>query len=111
MQQPEGQQTGPTPTPDRASSALAAGGVTPRAVAIGFLLIALLAVAGFTIEMVLYLAYDFNTQSPPLAPLGATVVVAMVSMALARRWRGLSRRELLVIYAMGTIAAPVVAHG
>lgn len=93
----------PRPGPDT--------GVTPRAVGIGLIVIAALAVAGFAIEMVLDLAYDFNTQSPPVAPLGAAVIVAMGSMLIARQRGGLTRRELLVIYSMVTVGAPVVAHG
>jgi hypothetical protein len=86
-------------------------GVTFLAVVIALLLIAFLAVLGFIVEMLLYLAYDFNTQSPPISPLGSLFLLTLVNMAIARRWRGLSRRELLVVYAMVTVSVPLIAHG
>jgi hypothetical protein len=86
-------------------------GVTVRAVVIALVLIMALAMAGYIVEMVLNLAYNFNTESPPIAPLGTTVLIVLLNMLIARRWKGLSRRELLVIYAMTSIGAPVVAHG
>ena len=86
-------------------------GVTGRSVAIALALIAALAVAGYYIELVLNIAYDFNTQSPPIAPMGVFFLAVLANAIIARRWQGLSRRELLVIYAMVTVGAPVVAHG
>lgn len=87
------------------------GGVTPRSVGIALALIVVLAAVGFLVEMVLNLAYDFNTESPPIAPLGATAAIVLLNTVIARRWKGLSRREILVIYIMATVAAPLVAHG
>lgn len=89
----------------------ARGGVTLRAVAIALALVAALVVAGYYIELVLDLSYDFNTQSPPIAPLGVFFLAVLANAVVVRRWRGLSRKELLVIYAMVTVGAPVVAHG
>ncbi len=97
--------------PETKTKSRGGAGVTWRAVAIGLVFIAVLAVAGFYIEMVLHLAYDFNTQSPPVAPLGVFFIVVLLNLAAAKRWSGLSRRELLVVYAMVTIGAPVIAHG
>ena len=87
------------------------GGVTLRAVGIGLALIVVLSAAGFLVEMALNLACNFSTESPPIAPLGATAAIVLLNTLIARRWQGLSRREILVIYAMTTIGAPLVAHG
>jgi len=86
-------------------------GVTGRALLLSFFLIALLAPAGFYIELIVGYAYDFNTQSPPIAPLGVLFLLAMANLALARRWRGLSRREMLVIYIVVSVSVPLIAHG
>lgn len=75
------------------------------------MLIVALAIAGFFIELQLFLAYDFNTQSPPVAPLGVVILVALANMAVSRFGRGLSRKELLTIYCMVTVGAPLIAHG
>jgi len=74
-------------------------------------LILALAIAGFFIELQFFLVYDFNTQSPPVAPLGTLMLVVLANTALARFGRGLSRKELLVIYCMVTVGAPLIAHG
>ncbi len=78
---------------------------------IALALIVALAIAGFFVELKFFLAYDFNTQSPPVAPLGTLILVALANGALARFHRGLTRKELLVIYCMVTVGAPLIAHG
>jgi hypothetical protein len=106
MSQPEPRPTVPQPVLARAPRA-----VTGRAVVIALVLIALLAGAGFYIELYAYIGYDFNTQSPPLAPLGVVVAILLGNAVVARFRRGLGRRELLVIYAIVTVSAPLIAHG
>jgi hypothetical protein len=85
-------------------------GLTVRAVSLALVLIFLLLVAAFYLEFVTKLAYSFTTLVPPVAPLGVLFLLALLNPRLARR-RGLSRRELLVVYGLVTIGAPLMAHG
>lgn len=87
------------------------GGITLRAALIGLVLTALLIVAGFYMELVTNLTYNFNTIVPPITPLGVLFALAVVNPLIARRWMGLSRRELLTVYVMTTVGAPLMAHG
>jgi len=86
-------------------------GVTWRSLLIAFIAIALLAPAGFYIELIVGLAYDFNTQSPPIAPLGIVFLLVTANTLIARRWLGLTRRELLVTYIVVSVSVPLIAHG
>ena len=85
-------------------------GLTVRAVTLALVLIFLLLVAAFFLEFVTKLAYSFTTLVPPVAPLGVLFLLALLNPRLAKR-RGLSRRELLVVYGLMTIGAPLMAHG
>ena len=86
-------------------------GVTKRAIFLALFLIVLLAPAGFYLELVTKLAYNFNTMVPPITPLGLLFVVAALNSLRRKRKRPLTRRELLVVYILLTIGAPLVAHG
>lgn len=86
-------------------------GVTKRAILLALFLIVLLAPAGFYLELVTKLAYNFNTMVPPITPLGLLFVVAALNSLRRKRKRPLTRRELLVVYILLTIGAPLVAHG
>lgn len=77
----------------------------------GLTLITLLILAGFYLELVTNLVYNYNTIVPPVAPLGALFVLAALNPLLARRRRSLSRRELLTTYVLTTVGAPLMAHG
>ncbi len=86
-------------------------GLSARAVVISLALIFLLILAGFYLEFVTKLAYSFNTLAPPLAPLGVLFLLAALNPILVR-WRvGLGRRELLTVYILTTVGAPLMAHG
>jgi len=86
--------------------------VTARAVFIAFALIALIAVASAYVEMVTGVGYVFAAGVPPRAPMAALFLLLAVNTWLARRWaRGLSRREMLVIFCLTTIGAPLMSHG
>jgi hypothetical protein len=85
-------------------------GLSTRAVTIAVVLIVLLLVAAFYLEFVTKLAYSFTTLVPPIAPLGALFLLALLNPKLGPR-RALSRRELLTIYCLTTIGAPLMAHG
>jgi hypothetical protein len=86
-------------------------GVTKRAILLALFLIVLLAPAGFYLELVTKLAYNFNTMVPPITPLGLLFLVAALNPLYRRLKRPLSRSELLVVYILLTIGAPLVAHG
>jgi hypothetical protein len=85
-------------------------GLSARAIALAVALILLLLPAAFYLEFVTKLAYSFTTLVPPVAPLGVLFLLALLNAKLAKR-RGLSRRELLTIYCLTTIGAPLMAHG
>jgi len=108
------------PHPDLAESVARApaaggppgGGVSRRAVAIAFLALVLLAPTALYVELVYYLTYNFTALVPPIVPLAVLFIVAGLSSLLARRWRiGLSRQEILVIYAIVMVGAPLMSHG
>jgi hypothetical protein len=86
-------------------------GITPRAVLIGLVLVVLLILAGFYLELVTNLVYNYNTIVPPVSPLGALFLLAAVNPMIARRLWGLTRRELLTVYVLMTVGAPLMAHG
>jgi len=88
------------------------GGVSKRAVLIAFVLLILLSLAGLYVELVHYLAYRFAGGVPPIAPMALVFILAAANPLWARLGRGaLSRRELLVIYAILTVGAPLMSHG
>lgn len=88
------------------------GGVSRRAVVVGAILLVALSVTGLYVEIVHGLTYNFASLVPPIAPLALTfLVVALNPLIFRRSGRGLSRREILTIGAMITVAGPLMAHG
>jgi len=90
------------------------GGVTVRAVVISLALVLLLAPVNYLVELKWYKG-ELSSGVPAPMPV---VIVALLAAAnglfgltrLGRRF-GLSRRELLVIFAAVSIGAPLVTHG
>ncbi|MFB3879639.1 MAG: DUF6785 family protein [Armatimonadota bacterium] len=94
-------------TGDRRSPA-----VTFRALLIAFALIALIAVASAYVEMVTSVGYVFAAGVPPRAPMAALFLLLALNTWYARSGgRGLSRREMLVVFCVTTIGAPLMSHG
>jgi len=86
--------------------------VTARAVVIALVLLAVLALVSTYIEMVRSLGYVFAAGVPPRIPTAVLfVLVALNPVLAARGWLGLSRREMLVIFCIVTVGAPLVSHG
>jgi hypothetical protein len=89
-----------------------AGGVSRRAVVTGLVLIVLLAVAAFYGELLYGATYMFASGVPAMAPLTVLFLLAAASPFVHRfvGWQ-LGRRELLAVYGMVLVAAPLVTHG
>ena len=86
-------------------------GVTRRAVLAALVLLVALAPASFYVEQLVKVSWGFSEMVPPIAALGMLFLLTAVNQLLARRQGGLSRRELLVIYIILTIGAPLVSRG
>jgi hypothetical protein len=91
------------------------GGVTLRALAIGFVLLALVAVLNFYVELAWGVNWSVNWQFSSGVPAVVPVVVLflltlLMTMPILARV-GLRRRELLVIYSLVLVGAPVVTPG
>jgi hypothetical protein len=86
-------------------------GVTRRAVLIAVALLVLLAPVSFYVEQVVKVSWGFSGMVPPIAAVGTLFLLVAANHALATRRAGLSRRELLVIYVILTIGAPLVSRG
>lgn len=84
-------------------------GVTRRAVAVSLVLVALIAPAAFLGEMVFGTTYMFGSGVPAMAPLALLFLAAAVNPLLRRV--GLSRGELLSLYGVVLVGAPLVTHG
>ncbi len=97
------------PTVDRA------GGVTPRAVLTAFVLLILIALLNFYVE----LAWGINWSGSWMLSSGCPAIVPVVALFLltalvgipALRRAGFTRRELLVVYCIVLVGAPVLTHG
>jgi hypothetical protein len=85
------------------------GGVTRRAVLLSLALVALIAPAAFLGEMVFGTTYMFGSGVPAMAPLALLFIAAAVNPLLKRA--GLSRGELLSVYGVVLVGAPLVTHG
>ena len=97
---------------DTETSPRAQPAVNARTVLVALLLLALVMVAGLQLELVHYFAYRFAGGVPPLAPLAAAFLLAVINPALPRLGlRAFSRRELLVMYAIVSVGAPLMSHG
>ena len=86
-------------------------GVTRRAVLISIALLILLAPVSFYAEQVVKVSWGFSGMVPPIAAVGTLFLLVAANHTLAARRAGLSRRELLVIYVILTIGAPLVSRG
>ena len=86
--------------------------ISGRALIAAAVLLALVMVAGLYIELVHCFSYRFAGGVPPLAPLAAAFLLAVANPALPRLGlRPFSRRELLVIYVIVSVGAPLMSHG
>ena len=99
----------PTSAGDRA------GGVTGRAVVLSLLLLLLIAVLNFYVELAWGINWSgswmFSSGVPALVPVSVLfLLAAAMGLPLLRR-AGLSRRELLAIYSVVLVGAPVLTHG
>jgi hypothetical protein len=87
-------------------------GVTWRAVALALFLLALISVAGYYGELVYGASYMFASGVPSMASVFLLLVLAALNSLAPRLGRqGLSRRELLVIYATLLVGGPLMTHG
>jgi hypothetical protein len=84
-----------------------ADGITFRAVLLSFGLIVVLVVVGFYVELA-WMRVDL-WGVPSLAPV--LVLVALAAAGVGARRVGLTRRELLVIYAVLLSSSPLISHG
>jgi len=86
--------------------------VSRRAVAVALVLLVLIAPAAFYGEFLYGTTYEFGSGVPAMAPLVILFVLAAGNMAAGRVGRrGFSRRELLAIYGIVLVGAPLVTHG
>ncbi len=88
-----------------------AAGVTPRALVIGFILLVAVAVGAFYVEIAWRRVYMFGAGVPSMA---SVALLFLLTALMTTRWlrrAGLTRRELLVVYAMVLVGGPLVSHG
>ena len=86
-----------------------------RAAVLALVLLVLIAWGGFYASL-LYgsstAASEFAGGVPPMAPLVLLLLLTALNPLVPRLgWRGLSRRELLAVYAIVSVGGPVVSHG
>lgn len=103
----------PEPRPTEVAARPAA--LTGRAVVLSLALVVLIAYGGFYAGIVYGSstgASEFAGGVPPMAPLVLLLLLTALN-PLAPRFglRGLSRRELLAVYAIVSVSGPVVSHG
>jgi hypothetical protein len=84
--------------------------VTARAIVIAFLLLVGLSVAAFYVSVV-WSTVSFTSSVPPIAQLDLLVLLAAAMAVPIFRRSGLTRRELLTIYSILLVAAPIVSGG
>ncbi|MHC5033434.1 MAG: DUF6785 family protein [Planctomycetota bacterium] len=96
---------------DRVHGSYSGRGVTGRAILISLLLLLLLAPVSFYVEQVVKVSWGFSGMVPPIAAVGMLFLLVAANHALAPRGANLSRRELLVIYVILTVGAPLVSRG
>jgi hypothetical protein len=85
--------------------------VTPRAVIIAFVLLVVLSVAAFYESILWRRDFGFTSSVPPAAQLNVLILLAGAMMLPVFGRVGLTRRELLVIYSILLVAAPIVSLG
>jgi len=86
--------------------------VTPRALLTAFVALVLIAAAGFYVDLRYFVAHSFGSGVPSAAPFALLFVLAAATglRGLGRRL-GFTRRELLTVYAIVLVGAPVLSHG
>jgi hypothetical protein len=89
-----------------------ASGLSRRAVGVALLLLLLLLPASFFVEQVTNSSRGFSERVPPIAGLGLTFLLTVVTQVWARRHgRGLGRQGILTVYVLLTIGGPLVSLG
>jgi len=89
-----------------------AGGVTLRAVLLAFLLLVLFAPAGFYGELVYGSTYGFAAGIPSMGALLALFLITLANGLVRRRGGGgMSRAEVLTVYAIVLVGGPLMSHG
>jgi len=87
------------------------GGVTPRALVIAFILLIAVAVGALYVEIAWRRVYMFGTGVPSMASVSLLFVLTALMTTRWLRRVGLTRRELLAIYAIVLVGGPLVSHG
>lgn len=88
------------------------GAVTGRVVALSLALLVLCAPAAFYGELLYGATYMFASGVPGTAPLVILFALTALNPVIGRLgWRALSRRELLALYGIVVVGAPLVTHG
>lgn len=87
-----------------------ADGVTNRSLLIAFALLVLCAPAAFFSELLYGGTVRFSSGIVPMAPVVLLLLLSSAAYLPGLRRIGLSRRELLVVYAVLTVGAPLVGH-
>lgn len=86
-------------------------GVSLRAVAIAFVLLVGLSIAAFYVSLLWKRDLDFTSSVPPSAQLNVLLIMAAAMMVPALRRIGLTRREMLAVYSILLVSAPIVSPG
>jgi hypothetical protein len=87
-------------------------GTSRRAILLGFVLLVLIAPGAFYGELKYGATYFFAAGVPAMAPLVILFLLTALNPVVRRvGWRGLSRRELLAVYAVVLVGGPLVTHG
>ena len=87
-------------------------GLSLRAVLLAFLILIVIAPMGFYGELMYKAVYDFGGGAPAVAPLAFLFLLTALNPRVRRLgWRPFSRRELLAVYVIVLIGAPLISHG
>ena len=87
------------------------GGVTWRAVLLGYVLLALLTPISFYVEIVWFRVPDVTSGVPAVAPTVLLLLLASLASFRPLRRAGLSRGELLTVYCLVMVGGTVISHG
>jgi len=88
------------------------GGVNTRTICIAFFFLILIAIGGYYGELFYGASYMFASGVPSMASIFLLFVLGGINMLLHRTGRaGLSRRELLSVYAIVLVGGPLMTHG
>ncbi len=87
-------------------------GLSLRAVLLAFAILIVIAPMGFYGELMYKAVYDFGGGAPAVAPLAFLFLLTALNPRVRRLgWRPFSRRELLAVYVIVLIGAPLISHG